>query len=82
MLNRCMLITFKLKIDLRVDYIIIIKKSIFISYLSKLMYSHRLLMGPKSLDSSRLEVTEMNLTEGFSNGFVEVSGVSCCSYVL
>lgn len=47
----------------------------FIPNLSKLMHCHRLLIGPKSLEASRLQETEMNLMEGFSNGFVKVSGL-------
>lgn len=58
------------------------KESMFIPNLSKLMHCHRLLMGPKSLEASRLQETEMNLMEGFSNGFVKVSGVSCFSCML
>lgn len=39
-------------------------------------------MGPKSLEASRLQETEMNLMEGFSNGFVKASGVSWFSCML
>lgn len=52
------------------------KESMFIPNLSKLMHCHRLLMGPKPLEASRLQETGMNLMEGFSNGFVKASGVS------
>lgn len=46
------------------------------------MHCHRLSIGLKSLEASRLQETEMNLMEGFSNRFLKVSGASCCSYIL
>lgn len=46
------------------------------------MRCDRLLMGPESLEASILQDPGMNLSEGISAGFVKVSGVSCCSYIL
>lgn len=54
----------------------------FIPYLSKLMCCDKLLMVPESLEASSLQDPKMNLSEGFSDGFVKVSGVFCCSYIL